>query len=516
MSAEPASRHARFRLLSNSRWNLIAFTSTLATHFILLPIVVRLIGLEDFGRASLALAIAAPLSAFGTVLGQTVTRELIAAEGAQISTRTLIETSRTLCLLLCLAGGTLIALLGPILPAFADAAADGGSEIRLAFLVLAAGWACQQLSFLYQGFVIARQDFSSVAKVAIGSGALTILATVVCTAAIGGEVGYLAGVTISLFLSQVLWVFAGKAATSGTRLLGLMNPLAVRGLSRFGRWQLLTQFAGVVAGQTDRYALASLGRPAVLGQYTAANRLSEAACIGVIKMAEVLFPHFGRTASAGEQQRSRFFLLSSWVVISASVLLLGPLVPTAHALMDRWVSPEAANGGALMLQVLVLGGIVGSGTIVFTYCAMGTGRSDLPARSTLIYALVTVVATLWLVSVWGQIAAGAGLLLASLVRVGLTLYFTRKDLFVRLPVTDLLASTVLPMVAGCAAALLLARSGFVAASSWPGIAVAYLICSLILGIVLLGSSLITPFGRSGIAELARLIRGRQSSDNPVP
>ena len=71
-----AAPSAGARLVSNSRWNLIAFGVSLVINFATIPIAISFIGLDAFGAAGLITAIYAPFMLVGTVLGQAMVKEL--------------------------------------------------------------------------------------------------------------------------------------------------------------------------------------------------------------------------------------------------------------------------------------------------------------------------------------------------------------------------------------------------------------------------------------------------------
>ena len=74
--AVAATSSAGARLVSNSRWNLLAFGISLVINFATIPIVISCIGLEAFGAAGLVIAIYAPFTLVGTVLGQAMVGQL--------------------------------------------------------------------------------------------------------------------------------------------------------------------------------------------------------------------------------------------------------------------------------------------------------------------------------------------------------------------------------------------------------------------------------------------------------
>ena len=74
--AVDATSSAGARLVSNSRWNLLAFGISLVINFATIPMVIAHIGLEAFGAAGLVIAIYAPFMLVGTVLGQAMVGQL--------------------------------------------------------------------------------------------------------------------------------------------------------------------------------------------------------------------------------------------------------------------------------------------------------------------------------------------------------------------------------------------------------------------------------------------------------
>ena len=499
MNAAPAGR-----LLSNSRWNLLAFAFGLAAQFVTLPFVIRWIGLPVFGRAGLVLAMWAPLMMVGMVLGQATTRQiasLLAAHDIDAASRTL-ATALWMCLLASIAGGALLVLAGPPLLALFAADARPGASLQLGFSIAGAGWAAQQVALVLQGATIARQDFRSVAQVAAFSSAATVALTLASTWTNPTLEGYLGGVAASFGATLAAWLWARRNDGLGPRWHGA----EAAGLIRFGKWQILAQLAGTFGNQIDRYALGVLAPAAVLGQYNAANRLQEAGYMGVMKGGEILFPHFGATSAAAVAERQSFFVTSSWVVAVLSVVFLAPLVPLAHSLLLLWAGAETANGGDLLLRTLVLGGIVGCGSNVFTYYAMGIGENAPLAWLSVLYSLATIVATIVLMRAFGPYAAGTGLLTASFGRVAAALWLTRRRFFPSLPWGELMVSSVLPLAVGSVLALGLQAAGVGQVSSWPALIGSYAAIATTVLLATLALTLPWRVGREIVSRIATAMR----------
>lgn len=499
-AASPAE--PRHSLVQNSRWNLIAFACGLAANFITIPFVVRWTSLESFGQAGLVLAVCAPLMLIGTVLGQALVREMSSRLGAcepEAAQRT-IDAALRLCLLASVPGWAALVLAGPWIMSLLTGEHAAAASLLPAFLVAATGWFAQQMSLVLQGICAARQDFRVIARVAVFSAAASIALTLAITWAVPTTAGYLCGVAAGFIALLAAWVVVLRRDLSPSGILRGERAAETSALLHFGKWQGLAQLAGAFGNQIDRYALGALAPVAVVGQYNVANRLQEAAYIGVVKAGEVLFPRFGSLSSSSTEKRCEFFQVSSWVMGTFSAALLAPLVPLAGAVLLLWVGAQAADGGAQLLGTLVLGGIVGSASNVFVYYAMGIGRNAPVALISVVYSVLTVVFTIVLIKSLGPLAAGAGLLVASVVRVAFALLITRRSFFPQLGWGELIVSTVVPVAAGVGVALAARGAGVGQAVGWVQLLALY----AALGVAVVGLSIAaTAISANGRKILSR-------------
>jgi O-antigen/teichoic acid export membrane protein len=476
-----------------------SFIVAIAAQFVVVPLVIAEIGLTAFGYAGLVLAVWAPLALIGTVIGQAATREIsatLAAGGAAAA----LQSS---ALALCAAGGALAVLVfvavGPFVLEWLDS--SGVSRTDWSNLVLASvpGWFCQQLVVVMQGVASARQDFRLVAKMSIATAVSSVICTLGAVYLRPDALGYLLGVSAGFVLTSILSGFMVRDPETHSPSGHPSLAAAARSLLGFGRWQSVYHATGTIGNQVDRYLLASLASPAVIGQFNAANRLQEAAYMVVMKAAEVLFPRFGARGMDEPKERLRFFLLASWAVTSLSGIVLAPLIILAEPLMRLWAGAETAAGGAALLQVLTIGGLVGCGSTVFTYYMMGMGQTRPLAVIATLYSFLTVVFSVVAMFALGPMAAGLGLALASVVRVAVSIFWTRFRTFPGSSWRHLLASTVLPLVTSLSVCLVLtglvARYGIT--SWWQLVLAGLIVVPSVAAAVLLASSL-SGFGRFAI------------------
>jgi len=498
-------------LLSNARWNLVGFACGIAANFVTVPFVVNWIGLSAFGQAGLILAITAPLTLIGTVIGQALVREVSSQLRLDNSER--VARTSAAALKLCVVAGAIgwaaLVVAGPWITVALLTNERVSWGLTGSFVIAASGWLAQQLALVLQADSAARQDFRTIARCAVISAIATIAATLAMTAAIPTVNGYLAGVAASFGLTLLTWAWVRRDLLRFHSIAASDLVVERRALIQFGKWQGLAQLAGAFGNQIDRYALAALAPVALVGQYNVANRLQEAAYIGVVKAGEVLFPYFGSLSSESNAERERVFQVTSWVVGTFSAMILAPLVPLAGPILYLWIGPSAGSDTAILLGTLVLGGIVGSGTNVFVYYAMGIGQNVSVAWISVMYSMMTVISTVILIRAYGPLAAGAGLLVASIARVAVGLVVTRRNLFPQLSWQALFVSTVLPIGVGVAVALaIFYLMGDVGSMGWAPVLAIYAGIAASVLVFTVFISMIFRSGRQIVVSALRSVRIR--------
>ena len=478
---------------------MASFTVAIAAQFVVVPLVIAEIGFTAFGYAGLVLAVWAPLALIGTVIGQAATREISAALAAGGAANALQSSA----LALCAAGGALAALffvaVGPFVLEWLDSSGVSRTDWSNFVLASVPGWFCQQLVVVMQGVASARQDFRLVAKMSIATAVFSVICTLGAVYLLPDALGYLLGVSAGFVLTSILSGFMVRDPAAYSRSGRRSLAVAARSLLGFGRWQSVYHVTVTIGHQVDKYLLASLASPAVIGQFNAANRLQEAAYMVVMKAAEVLFPRFGSKSMEEPQERFRFFLLASLAVTSLSGVVLAPVIILAEPLMRLWAGAETAAGGAALLQVLTVGGLVGCGSTVFTYYMMGMGETRTLAAIATLYSVLTVVFSVAAMFALGPMAAGLGLALASVVSVAVSMLWTKFRTFPGSSWRQLLASTVLPLVASLLVCLVL--TGLVdradIGSWWHLVLAGFIVVASVAAAVLL-ASVLSGFGRSAI------------------
>lgn len=500
------------RLISNSRWNLIAFAIAVLANFVTLPIVISLIGLDAFGAAGLVIAIYAPFTLVGTVVGQALVMELaprLALGDVESCNRFLSSVlaigalgSVLVVVLVCLGGS-------PILHRTINAQTNWGA----ALLVCGLGWTAQQACLALQATMAAAQRFGRLATAASFGSVLSAGAVVIASQAMPTALGFLIGTSVGFGIS--LLVLASMAWSGLGRQFKFQRWHAedLSALLHFGKWQGMAHFAGAVGNQIDRYALAAMAPLQVVGQYNVAMRLQEVVHMGVLKVSEVLFPHFSVTAKDPLDTQVHFFLRANWLCNVVAVALLAPLIPLAHGLISLWINPATAQTAAPILRTLATAAVLGAGGSVYTYYTMANGRSARLAAINALHAALLVTFTVVLIWTFGPLAAGLGYVVANLSKLAVFTRFCRRDFSPRLSALELVLYLSPPLLSGLALAWLLWATLQNSASNWVNLALSYLLTSTAVGVTALLATSLSRQGRDLIRETWSGVRQLLQSRN---
>jgi len=503
----PETEAIHTRLISNSRWNLVAFAFSMLFNFLLLPFVINRIGLNAFGTTGLMLSVLAPLTLIGTVLGQAMLRE-ISSHLSIVDLRSgqrSFSAAISMCLVGCLLVGLVFLGLGKVIISLVTNDAPT-NDYQLCILVAIVGWSMQQLVLIFQSAIAATQKYRFLAIISIISSLLNAACVVGIVILIPTAFGYLSGLALGFLASAIIWLVLIKRYEPWLFPICWVSKADYRAIVDFGKWQSISQFAGGLGLQMDRYALGAFSSAAFVGQYNVAMRLQEVVHMGVLKAGEVLFPHFSSTSHYPAAQRASFFISVSWLMNTFAVCALAPLIPLSWHIIALWVNQEAALGGAVMLCSLTLAGIFGCAVNVYNFHAMGIGDVFRLTQLSFITAIITVVFTLIFILHFGPLAAGIGVVVGHAARLIIVLFFSKKSFGSFISLRTLIFVTMPPLLGGILVAYTWKFSGILTPTTWPIIAVDYVLVSACVAIASIVLTSISAQGRHSVSASVRTTR----------
>lgn len=496
------------RLVSNSRWNLIAFFLSLVINFATIPIVISYIGLDAFGASGLVIAIYAPFMLVGTVLGQAMVKQLSPkiSAGDYQNAAPILSAGLTICLIASTAVVILLILAGDSSVHIFGKQSNATVNWTQAFLITGLGWTAQQFCLVFQAVIAATQRYAHLAVINVVAACISAVSIVAASVALPGYFGFLLGTSIGFLLSMVLWAALVHYLIPQLFPQPRFSRHEIRHIAEFGKWQSGAHFAGAVANQIDRYALGAVAPLSIVGQYNVAMRLQEVVHMGLLKATEVLFPHFSVTANDPLEKQASFFIRSSWILNILGVAALAPLIPLSTALLTLWINKETADGGAEMLRTLAAAGVLGCGVNVYYYFAIGTGQNVRIASLTIAHALLTVFLSLAAIKTLGPFAAGVGYLLANGIRLGVTLWFTKAHFAGTTHAHNLYQCTLPPLISGLLLAVAWWQSGWLAPAGWVQLILTYAAVSTSVACISIAATALSASGRLLATETLLALR----------
>jgi O-antigen/teichoic acid export membrane protein len=389
------------QVLLRSTWlNVLGQIVPLAIGAASLPIVVRGLGVEQFGLLSVSWAILAYFTIFDLGLAPATTKYLAEAVALGDEHEGVVVVSAALAAQAALGVvGSLIFLL--LIPVLTERVLNvppdllGETNTMLAWLAL--GMPIVLLSSSLNSVLQGVHRFDLINAVRIPSAASTYLAP-----AVGVLLGLqLSGITIVILAARLLALIV--LALLCLRVMpGLKRPSITRAagvrLFRFGLWQTATNVAGTLLWNSDRFLIGALVSASAVGYYTVPAEVVGRLAILPSSLVMALFPAFSALDGVRDRRRLQNLFVRS---VKFSVLVFGPpmLLPALFAdeFLHIWMGPEFAAQSALLLRVLTISSLLSFVAYIPLNMLRGIGFPDVAAKcytvEFFVYATLAVLLT---------------------------------------------------------------------------------------------------------------------------
>lgn len=420
----------------NSVLNLAGHLIPLLAGIVAIPILVRGLGLEQFGILSLAWVVLGYATIFDLGLGRATTKHVAEAlgRGGAEEIPSLVGTALAVQLAFGAAATIVLAALTPFLVGNAFAISiDLADEARATMYLIALAIPIVLVSGSFSGVLEARQRFDLVNSVRIPTSTLTFLLPAAGVAS-GFQILEIVALILLMRVAALVALVALVVRTfSGLSVLTFSRRL-VRRLISYGGWITVTSVVAPAFVYLDRFLIASLVSVSAVSYYAAPYETVTRLWILPASLVISLFPAF----SILEGARNREAITSIFLRSTKYLLLsLGPLaillILFAHDLLRLWLGEDFATQSGAVLQILAFGVLINSVAQIPYALLQGVGRPDLTGKFHLVEFPI-YVSTVWiLILEWGI----KGAAVAWLVRVALDafLLFTAALRIHHLPVT---------------------------------------------------------------------------------
>lgn len=431
MNSFPDNLLSRKLLARNTLFNLLGSVLPILVAILAIPILIRGIGTERFGILSLVWMFVGYFSLFDLGLGKAVTK--LVAE--KISTKLenqippLFWTSVLLMSVLGVVGSGIV--LGGAQWLVCDVlkvSSQFEHETIFSFYAIAFSMPFIINTSALRGVLIAYQRFGLVNAIRIPQGILNYLAP-------------LAILPFSRSLSVIVFVLVGvRILVWGAHLyvclkhypilhrniqvkLGLVRPLL-----SFGGWMTVTNIVSPLMTYLDRFFIASVVSTTAVAYYAAPYQVVTKLLVVPGALLGVFFPAFSSSLSTSNERAQQLFENA----IQAIFFILFPVVLIillfAYEGLELWLGVEFAVESTVVLQLLSVGFLINSLTLVpFTFI-QSAGRPDLTAKFHLLEFPIYIIALLVILPRYGIVGA-AGVWVVRVVLDGILLFGATMILF---------------------------------------------------------------------------------------
>ena len=397
-STAPPRPISALTLLRGVGWNQLGQLLPVLAALVLVPSLIRALGMDRFGILSLAWMLIGYFTLFDLGVSGALTR--LVAE--RLATRredevpALVWTALGVTTVMGLVGAGLIAGSAPWIVgrALRIPVALQPEALRLTW-VLAAALPIVTGTAALAGVLSAQHRFGVLNAIRVPMGILTYLAPLLVLRVMPG----LVAVALALALVRVLGGLAHLAAclvsTPGLGA-GIVTRRALLGpILSLGGWMTVTAVVGPMMVYFDRFLIGGSLSMAQVAYYTTPYDLISRLGILTMPIVSVVFPAFAASFDVDRPRAGRLF---DWSVRAVASLIFPAtlvLAVFAREALTLWLGPEFAAHSHTVLRLLAIGMYVNCIAQVALALLQGSGRPDFGARVHLI-ELPFYLLALWL------------------------------------------------------------------------------------------------------------------------
>jgi O-antigen/teichoic acid export membrane protein len=505
-----SSQKLAIKTIKNSLLNIASFVIGLLINFYLLRYVVEQIGIESYGISALLFVIIAPLNLTNLGFGEATTKFVAenVHQGNFVKAGAFIRTTFFMnltigvfgCLLVFFVGGPLVmrAFQAQINPELTQVVTN-------CMRVIAFGWLFNQCSATFMGVPVAMQQFK---KVALGN-LLSVIATALFTFLLLSQQWGLLGFTIATVLGQLVallyWYFTAQLSMPTISLAPKIDKEAWKASFSYGGWQTIAQIGGILAQQAEKYVMGVMLNTASVGIYNVVLNIQQKIYMLVHKLSEVLFPMFSSISNDTEERKANILIKSTWITTSIAVTLLVSVIPFAHTLILLWMKNETiALQGEFVLQTICVAGAFGSATTAGYFFLLGIGKTQKITYIAILTGVVTVIASLIVLPIYGLKGAGWSALIASMAQsmaITRVMFTALKNV---VPFTAILTAIFGPIFTGTSIAFGVYYLVPIAFTNWFSLGIGYLFMLVVTAISILFITRLLPHGKEHEELLKKL------------
>jgi O-antigen/teichoic acid export membrane protein len=337
----------------NALWNAAGAFSSVVVTLTVVPIYLRVLGLEQFGIVAVIATVTGPLSIFNGGVAQGAIKQIAQSIGAG-EPQTAPGILAAAWLLNCavgLVGAVVCVVGGPWIVRLFGVSQPIVSDAQWALSIAGGSWIMSQMSATFRSGIEGTRDQLAVLKADV---AFLLLSSVLCVVAVvqfGSIVAYASAQLVAQF--GIFWIWRGLWLRRFPET-ELSVHVAKRYLARIwshSKWQVGTSAIALFANYGDRYLIGLVFSAQTLGLYNIGLRLQATVRLSITVFSRALFPAISSTSHESQKAEAMFVRAVSCVGLVAC-LLIGLAAVGAPTVLQWWLGAAAADSLTVTVQLL--------------------------------------------------------------------------------------------------------------------------------------------------------------------
>ncbi|MDO8965708.1 oligosaccharide flippase family protein [Algoriphagus sp.] len=413
-------------LFSNALWNISATILMALAGFLIVPVLIKEIGIENFGIYAIILMVGgfAQLQSLG--LGEATLKyvsQYYAKNDIKGVNRVLGSTLTVYIFSGTIISGLIILFSTYIIGLF-KLSPENFSNASYALRVSGASFLITMFSSAFKTIPEAVQRYDVLNKYNLIMMILRYTSMYFVATLGGGIVGLTYLTLVSAIFDVFIYGFLAKKMIPEISLYPNFQKHGIHEVFGYGIFSFLNDLIQKISTYVDQFVLGVFFSAASVGYLTAPKDLIIKAQGLTGAVSQALFPRFS-SMEEGEEMK-RLYVTSLWVLTIFSIIIFVPLAIIIPYFLSKWLTPAFAQNGSSFARLFCLGVAFNGGVSAYFALLKGTGRIKWLTNIISTLTVISIFSSFILVYKFGIIGSGIRILLFSWVGSTLCIYIGKK------------------------------------------------------------------------------------------
>ena len=373
-------------IAKNTLYNLLGNIIPALFAIIFIPLLIKGLGTERFGILSIAWMIIGYFSFFDFGIGKGITKIIAEKIGSnqtdQISK--IFWTSLFLMLSISLLASILISFFIPSLVNIFSISTNFRSETASIFYILAAAIPIVTTMTGLRGFLEAHQKFATINIMKVILGTFTFLGpllVLLITNSLFWIIVFLVFIRIILW---ILYLFQCLKVQKRIRNEIKIDFKSIKPVMKFSIWITLGNIIAPIILYSDRFLIGALISVVALTYYVTPYELVTRLLMVPVALSQVLFPIFSASFLSNPETTKKIFFRGVKFIFFMMYPFILLIITFSYEGIELWLGKEFAINSSLLLQLLAIGILMNSLSLMPNNFFQGIGKPKIPTLINLI------------------------------------------------------------------------------------------------------------------------------------